>query len=193
MTLKEFHNITLVTNIPSILKHGIVSYVEAEKLPHLSVALQDVQDKRDAKKVPGGLALHEYANVYFHARNPMMSRRRNEAGKLCVLRVSTEILKIPGAVITDQNAASNYVKFSAPAQLKLMNLEYVFARNWKHPENQIEEWRHSSAKCAEALIPERILPKFFLGAYVLNDAVRAELAALGFALPVAIDADLFFH
>jgi hypothetical protein len=193
VTLREFQNITLVTNIPSILKHGIVSYVEAEKLPHLSVALQDVQDKRDAKKVPGGLALHEYANVYFHARNPMMSRRRNEAGKLCVLRVSTEILKIPGAVITDQNAASNYVKFSAPDRLKYMDLEYVFARNWKHPENQIEEWRHSSAKCAEALIPERILPNCILGAYVLNDAVRAELVALGFALPIEIDADLFFH
>ena len=80
-------------------------------LPHHSVALQEVQDKRDKIQIPGGLLLHEYANVYFHARNPMMSRRRNEAHALCVLRVSTEILKIPGAVITDQNAVSKYVKF----------------------------------------------------------------------------------
>jgi hypothetical protein len=193
VTLKEFQNITLITNVPSILKHGIVSYVEAAKLPHLSVALQDVQDKRDAKKVPGGLALHEYANVYFHARNPMMSRRRNEAARLCVLKISTDILSIPGAVIADQNAASNYVKFSAPDQLKFIDLDYVFARNWKHPENQIEEWRHSSAKCAEVLIPKRIPPNFVLGAYVMNDAARAELTGLGFALPVEIDRDLFFH
>src|SRR3982750_4398638 len=104
MTLEEFQNITLIENVPSILRHGIVSYAKAAQLPHGSVALQAVQDKRDAKRVPGGLALHEYANVYFHARNPMMSRRREEAHRLCVLRVSTEIFKIPGAVVTDQNA-----------------------------------------------------------------------------------------
>ncbi len=193
MKLAEFQNITPLTNIPSILQHGILSHAQASKLPHHSVALQEVQDKRDQKQIPGGLALHEYANVYFHARNPMLSRRRNEARSICVLRVSMEILKIPGAVITDQNAVSKYVKFSAPDRLKFMDLDYVFAANWKHPENQIEEWRHSSAKCAEVLIPQRIPPDYLLGAYALNDAVRAELEALGFALPIHIDADLFFH
>jgi ssDNA thymidine ADP-ribosyltransferase DarT-like protein len=141
-----------------------------------------VQDKRDVKRIPGGLALHEYANVYFHARNPMMSRRRNEADKICVLRISTEILEIPGAVITDQNAVSKYVKFSTPDRLKTMDLDYVFARNWKHPENQIEEWCHSSAKCAEVLIPRRITPNFLLGAYVLNDKAKVALAGCGFNL-----------
>ena len=77
-------------------------------------SLETVQEKRDVKRVPGGLALHEYANVYFHARNPMMSTRRNEAHRLCVLRVSPEILNVPGAVIADQNAASKYVRFLAP-------------------------------------------------------------------------------
>ena len=193
MKLAEFQNITPLANIPSILQNGILSHARAARLPHHSVALQAVQDKRDQKHIPGGLALHEYANVYFHARNPMMSKRRNEAHTLCVLRVSTEILKIPGAVITDQNAVSKYVKFSAPDRLKFMNLEYVFAVTWKHPDDQIEEWRHSSAKCAEALIPGKIPPNYLLGAYVVNAAVREELRALGFALPIEIDADLFFH
>ena len=193
MKLTEFQNITPLVNVRSILQHGILSHTQASKLPHHSVALQEVQDKRDQKQIPGGLALHEYANVYFHARNPMMSRRRNEARTLSVLRVSTEILKIPGAVITDQNAVSKYVKFSAPDRLKFMDLDYVFAANWKHPDDQIEEWRHSSAKCAEALIPKRIPPDYLLGAYVVNDAAHAELEALGFALPIEIHTDLFFH
>lgn len=193
MKLAEFQNITPLVNIPSILQYGILSHAQASKLPHQSVALQEVQDKRDQKQIPGGLALHEYANVYFHARNPMMSRKRSEAHTLCVLRVSTEILKIPGAVITDQNAVSKYVKFSAPDRLKFMDLDYVFAANWKYPNDQIEEWRHSSAKCAEALIPKRIPPDYLLGAYVVNDAVRVELEALGFALPIEIHRDLFFH
>ena len=193
MKLAEFQNITPLVNIPSILQHGILSHAQASKLPHHSVALQEVQDKRDQKQIPGGRALHEYANVYFHARNPMMSRRRNEAHALCVLRVSTDILKISGAVITDQTAVSKYVKFSAPDRLKLMDLDYVFAASWKHTDNQIEEWQHSSAKCAEALIPQRIPPDYLLGAYVVNEAVRAELATLGFALPIDVNADLFFH
>lgn len=192
-TLQEFQNITPICNIPSILANGILSYVKAEKLPHKSVALQGVQDQRDAKTVTGGLPLHQYANVYFHARNPMMSRRRNEAQQLCVLRVSTQILQIPGAVITDQNAASKYVRFSAPDRLRHMNLDYVFARSWKYPDNQIEEWRHSSAKCAEALIPHQIPPTFLLGAYVVSESAKASLISLGFQLPIQIDADLFFH
>lgn len=193
MNLSEFQNITPLVNIPSILQHGILSHAQASKLPHHSVALQEVQDERDRIQIPGGLALHEYANVYFHARNPMMSRRRNEASTLCVLRVSTEILKIPGAVITDQNAVSKYVKFSAPDQLKFVDLDYVFAANWKHPDDQIAEWRHSSAKCAEVLIPQRIPPNYLLGAYVVNDTVHAELEALGVDLPIQIQPDLFFH
>jgi hypothetical protein len=193
MTLTEFQNISLIDNVPSILKLGILSHVEAAKVPHLSVALQPVQDKRDLKRVPGGLALHEYANVYFHARNPMMSLRRNEAHRLCVLRVSTEILKIPGAVVTDQNAVSKYVRFSTPEIVKYMDLNYVFARNWKHPGEQIEEWRHSSAKCAEVLIPQRIPPEFLLGAYVLNDAAKGRLEGHGFKLPIQVNSDIFFH
>jgi hypothetical protein len=193
MKLREFQNITLIENIPSILKHGIVSHSEAAKLAHLSLALQEVQDKRHAKRVPGGLALHEYANVYFHARNPMMSRRRNEAHRLCVLRISTEILSMPGAVVTDQNAASNYVRFSTPDRLGFMDLDYVFARSWKHPGDQIEEWRHSSAKCAEVLIPKKIPTDFLMGAYVLEQSAKKQLEACGFQLPIEIDPDLFFH
>jgi ssDNA thymidine ADP-ribosyltransferase, DarT len=193
MNLSEFQNIALIDNIPSVLKHGILSYVEAAKVPHHSVALETVQEKRDVKRVPGGLALHEYANVYFHARNPMMSRRRNEAHRLCVLRVSPEILNVPGAVIADQNAASKYVRFLAPDRLQYLNLEYVFARNWKHPGDQIEEWRHSSAKCAEVLIPQRIPTEFLTGAYVLNGAARTQLEGHGFELPIQIDSDIFFH
>ncbi|MBA3351278.1 MAG: DUF4433 domain-containing protein [Blastocatellia bacterium] len=193
MTLTEFQNITLIDNIPSVLKYGILSHVEAAKIPHLSVALRPVQDKRDLKKVPGGLWLHEYANVYFHARNPMMSLRRNEAHRLCALRVSTEILNLPGAVVTDQNAVSKYVRFSTPDILKYMDLEYVFARSWKHPGEQIEEWRHSSAKCAEVLIPQRIPPELLMGAYVLNAASKTRLKGHGFTLPIQLDSDIFFH
>src|SRR5262249_62402948 len=105
-----------MANLPSVMERGILSYERTAKLPHHSVALQPVQEKRDQKHVPGGLRLHQYANLYFHARNPMMFKRRPEAPNLCVLRVSTQVLELEGTVISDQNAASDYVRFLHPRQ-----------------------------------------------------------------------------
>ena len=75
----EFHCIMPIANLASVMNHGILSHERAAKRPHRSVALQPVQDKRDKKQVPGGLKLHQYANLYFHARNPMMYKRQAEA------------------------------------------------------------------------------------------------------------------
>ena len=63
----EFQCIMPMENIPSVLKHGILSFERSSKVEHHSVALEEAQEKRDAKNVPGGLLLHQYANLYFHA------------------------------------------------------------------------------------------------------------------------------
>ena len=189
----EFQCIMPMENIPSVLARGILSHEQASKVAHATVAMEVIQDKRDKKHVPGGLKLHQYANLYFHARNPMMSKRRHEAPKLCVLRVASRVLGIKGAVITDQNAASAYVRFHAPDQIGLLNFDSIFARSWKHPEDQIKEWKHSSAKCAEVLIPHMVPPEAIEGAFVLNGTAKQSLSDVGFPLPISIDADLFFH
>ncbi|UIJ46246.1 DUF4433 domain-containing protein [Sphingomonas cannabina] len=111
----ELHCIMPIANLPSVLAHGILSYERAAQLQHASVAMQPVQDRRDQRRVPQGLRLHQYANLYFHARNPMLYKRLGEAGSLCVLRVSLDVLAMPGAVITDSNAASDYARFLHPS------------------------------------------------------------------------------
>src|SRR5262245_16376391 len=75
----ELHCIMPMANIASVLEHGILSYERAARLQHHSVAMQPVQDRRDRKQVPGGLKLHQYANLYFHARNPMLYKRKDDA------------------------------------------------------------------------------------------------------------------
>jgi hypothetical protein len=189
----ELHCIMPMANMTSVVAHGILSYERAAKLAHHSVALKPVQDRRDQKHVPGGLKLHQYANLYFHARNPMLHKRLPEVDSLCVLRVSTQVLTLPGAVITDQNAASDYVRFLAPTQWRLLAWDDIFAMDWRHPGDQIEYWRHKSRKCAEVLIPHRVEPRFLVGAYVVDAAAEARLAALGCTLPITIDAVLFFR
>jgi ssDNA thymidine ADP-ribosyltransferase, DarT len=157
------------------------------------VALQPVQDKRDQKQVPGGLRLHQYANLYFHARNPMLFKRLAEAPNICVLRVSTRVLELEGVVVSDQNAASDYVRFLHPRQWKLLDFDAIYAMDWRHPGNPTAYYRHSSQKCAEILVPGRIEPRFLTGAYVIDDAARARLEALGLPLTVTANPVLFFR
>jgi hypothetical protein len=161
-------------------------------LQHHSVAMQPIQDRRDKRRVPGGLRLHQYANLYFHARNPMMSKRRNEAAGLCILRVSTEVLDLPGCVVTDQNAASNYVRFFSPHQWNKLDFDAIYAMDWRH-EDRVAQWRHSSRKGAEVLVPNRIEGRFLTGAYVVDELVRSRLGERGFGLPITVAPVLFFR
>jgi hypothetical protein len=187
----ELQCIMPIGNIPSVIAHGILSHENAAKLKHRSVAMQTIQDRRDVKAVPGGLRLHQYANLYFHARNPMLFKRRYE--DVCVLRLSMDVLGLQGAVISDQNAASDYVRFLAPSQWRHLDFDDIYARDWTHPEDTIRGYRHKSRKCAEALIPQRIQPAMLIGAYAVDDAAHARLTQAGFVLPISINADFFFR
>lgn len=189
----ELQCIMPISNISSVLAHGILSYESAARLPHASVAMQPVQDKRDQKQVPGGLKLHQYANLYFHARNPMLYKRLSDAGNLCVLRVNTQVLVRQGTVISDQNAASDYVRFLHPSQWRELPFDDIFAADWRHPGNPIAYWRHKSCKCAEVLVPHRVESQFLSGAYVIDTAAERRLLDLGFNLPISIDPVLFFR
>lgn len=181
-------------NIPSVLVHGILSFERAAKLEHQSVAMAEVQDKRDAKQIPGGLKLHQYANLYFHARNPMMFKRKAEAPNLCVLRVSLDVTKLDGVVFTDRNAAGggDWVRFLHPRQWALMDFDRIFARDWRDSD-QFRYYDKKRKKCAEVLVPHRVDLQFLTGAYVVNLDTEARLRALGFSLPISIDPDLFFR
>jgi hypothetical protein len=189
----ELHCIMPMANVRSVMSRGILSYDRAAKIQHDSVALQPIQDKRDQKHVPGGLKLHQYANLYFHARNPMLFKRLAEAPNLCVLRVSTKVLQLEGAVISDQNAASDYVRFLHARQWRLLDFDAIYAMDWRHPGNPAAYYRHSSQKCAEVLVPQRVEPQFITGAYVIDDKTQKRLNDLGLTLPATANPVLFFR
>jgi len=193
MTIKELQCIMPIDNIPSVLKHGILSHERASKLPHQSVAMTDVQERRDQVTIPGGLRLHQYANMYFHARNPMMYKRKDEAKDLCVLRISTEARHIPGAVLSDQNAASPWARFLSIEQVLEIDLEAVYATDWRHPDSPLAYQRHKRQKCAEFLVPHQLPLKYIEGAYVVNGDAQQKLVDQAFNLPITVDSDLFFH
>jgi hypothetical protein len=142
--LNELCYIVPVSSVPSIMERGILSHRRAERVSHQTVALQEVQDRRASVVVPGGRPLHEYANLYICARNPMLRKRSNMHRDICVLRVDVKVIDSPDVVITDSNAASKYARFTpAPAGLAIVDRDRTFATWWTH-DDQIEKWRHSA-------------------------------------------------
>ncbi|MFO0144523.1 MAG: DarT ssDNA thymidine ADP-ribosyltransferase family protein [Betaproteobacteria bacterium] len=69
----------------------------------------------------------------------------------------------------------------------------IFAMDWRHPGDRIAYSRHSSRKCAEVLVPRRVEARFVTGAYVMDVAAQARLAALGCTLPILVNPVLFFR
>jgi hypothetical protein len=199
--LVELHYITPHTpNLSSILQYGIQSHRRAAVgrrkgiLEPASVAMQEVQDIREGVRVPGGRELHEYANLYLCARNPMMFKRQERLLELCVLRINTTVLDIEGAVITDMNAAKRICRFApAPDGLIHVDRAMVFAEDWRHPGDPIAYDRHKAIKCAEVLIPDKVSPVYIIGAYVSCSEVATAVSRIAPDLPVTIDGPLFFR
>jgi len=191
--ITELHYITPIANVPSIIKYGILSNKLSQKLPHESLAMEEIQSRRKNKQIPGARKLHEYANFYFDAHNPMLSKRRDQNDQICILRIDPSILDFPDLIVSDKNASSNYVRFhTVEAGLKTLDKNKVFARFWLHSDNQFEEWAHKSAKCAEVLVPDKVGPKYVLGAYVANRTALKAFKQLNIQLTVCIKGDIFF-
>jgi hypothetical protein len=192
--LEELHYITPIANLPSILENGILSHFRAQKREHISVAMQVIQDRRSSVVVPGGRPLHEYANLYICARNPMLFLRRGQHEELCVLQVSPDVLDLPGVVVVSGNASSGYVRFGpGPRGLAVVDRDLTFAEYWTDPD-EIERWRKKCAKCAEVLVPDSVDPEHITGLYVSGEAGTQRVVALDIPeIPITIDGHLFFQ
>jgi ssDNA thymidine ADP-ribosyltransferase, DarT len=189
----ELHYITAIANLPSIMEHGILSHTLADQLAHDSVAMPEIQERRRNKEIPGARLLHEYANLYFDAHNPMLSRCRGRNNEICVLQIKPIVLDIPGVIIADRNAASDWTGFwPVNDGLSVIDRERLFARYWTHPNDLFDEMSHKSEKCAEVLVPDRVNAQFIVGAYVANQAALVEFQRLNSQLPVRIRSDMFF-
>lgn len=193
----ELHCIMPIVNLSSVLQVGILSHDRASQLQHASVAKQEIQDRRVGKTIPNGGRLHQYANLYFCARNPMLYLRKAEHPNLCVVRVSRGVLDLPKVVISDQNAASDWVRFyDYPAGLRYINFDYVFADSWQDAD-QRTAWQKKAAKCAEALVPGHVAPDYITGFYVCDvrtkQKVEEMIGSVNSTLPVVSNPHLFFR
>ena len=191
--ISELHFIASIADVHSIMEKGIFCHHLAQKLAHHDLSMPEVQDRRTTRILPGGRPLHDYANLYIHARNPMLFVRKERHSEICVFRISTNVLYLPGAVIADGNAASDYTAFwPAPDGLAKLDKALVLAEYWTDPDI-FAYWNKKRVRCAEVLIPQRVPPEYIMGAYVSCDEAQARLTAAVPQLTVTVDAHLFFR
>ena len=187
----ELHYIAPVANLPSIARLGIVSHNLAKRVEHSSVAAAEIQDRRVGKRVPQGLALHDYVNLYLHARNPMMSRLTYAGcAPIVVLRINPSVLDLSGVIIADGNAAADSTLFlPSPQGLARLEKERVYARWWTDPDTFVY-WEKKRKRCAEVLVPKRVEVQLITGAYVCDTHGAEACRALG--IGGEVKNDIFF-
>ncbi len=186
------YNIQAIDNVPSIMQRGLLSNERASKINHTSIAMEVVQHRREAVHVPNGLGLHQYANVYFDPRNPMLSARRSENENICILKFDYTILDFDGVVVSDCNASSSYASFYPPEiGLERIDFKLVYASYWTD-EDYYEYLKKKSIKCAEVLVPYQIPYDYVTCAAVVNEAAKHKLEEVGFDRDIVIEHRMFF-
>lgn len=190
--IHELYCITPISNVASIMSEGILSHNEARRIHHRSIAEQSVQERRQNKKIPGtNKHLHDYANLYFDAHNPMLSARRDMNDTICVLRIKSDILSLDGVIVTDQNASRDCWFKPVSEGLPLLKHSEVFAEFWINRDDFMEEYRLKGVKCAEVLVPRCVHHFSIFGAYVANTTALNNFRQVS-TLPVEIKGSIFF-
>lgn len=188
----ELHFITYIENVPSILKKGILSHNKSKHISFRDISETGIQERRAKKKIPGiNKSLHDYANLYFDAHNPMLSARRSENDDICVLRIKGTILEIEGVIVTDKNAARECWFKPVDEGLKLLKSDEIYATFWTYSNDPIKEYKHAGIKCSEVLVPDCVPFDYVIGAYVANNIALNKLCDL-LELSVIIQVGLFF-
>lgn len=195
--LRALQYISPIANIPSILEKGIFSNRKAKGLDHESCASEEIQARRERVIVPNGRALHDYVNLYFNARNPMMYLLKDGHRGLVVLAIDQKVLDLPGVVITDRNASRDYTLYKpSPEGLDTIEANLVFADDWTHP-NYLDYDNHKGIMCSEVLVPDHVDKALIREAYVsCKQSYERLILLLGEGIletEIDIDGHLFFQ
>ena len=191
----ELNYIVPIANLPSILDLGILSHNRVAEIEHKSVAMVEIQEIRSSVKLPNDQDLHDYANLYFNARNAMLYKVISESSHrdLAVLRIDSAVLDHPGVIASDTNAARNMVRFGTPNEIvPLLDRDRLFARSWDHA-NLVMKYRHKGEMCAEVLIPHSVPTEYLIGISVSCEATKSVVSQLCDTLPVIVNEYQFFQ
>lgn len=181
--IPHLYNITAVRNLESIATRGILCHDLAASVDHQDLSDRGVQDRRDE--------FHGLASLYFNPRNAMLYRlHQGEHHDVVVLRVSAEVLDLPGVVITNGNAAASASEsWHGLDGLAHLDLDRVYS-SWLIDGVADRELRRVTQ--AEVLVP-RVIPARFIESFLAPTSAICERARQAVPhWPGKVDPILFF-
>jgi hypothetical protein len=199
MRIKELYYITHINNVPSILKHGVLSHelIEEQGVPFTPIYNAEIVAKRHDIQAPDGRSLWSFANLYFQPRNPMLYRvvffgESTDATNIAVLGVQVNILNKSDIYISTGNAASSFsVILSAREGKKAISQikKNIDKEYWTDEEGSKRKIM------AECLVPGMIPPQFIHTIYVASRGVAEELKTMlpQSDLEIVPEPDTFFQ
>lgn len=191
------YNINSLSNLKSIMQYGILSKNLLKKLniQNTDISNLSVQSIRDFKRVPNHGPLHDYANLYFDARNPMLYYlvHNKDIDTLCILCIDKRVLDLPETVVTDRNAAASLAIFESPDKaLELLNFGVILSQSWDDKDS-LKKDEKKKIKCAEVLILNKVPIEYILCVKVGSEKAKQRIEELNLGLPIYLDRNLFFN
>lgn len=188
--------ITHIDNIPSILQKGILSHsiIENQEVKYTQIYDKGIISNRKDKKTPNNKSLWEYANIYFHPRNPMLYRVVHEQPpeKIAILAIDKDVTQLPGVFITNGNAAS-----------LLSDIMPMTQQNYYRVINQLKKvfdstyWTDEDGSkrkiMAECLVPKKVPSDYIKTIYVVDDKTADEIKQkISYRISVVTEPKMFF-
>lgn len=185
--------ITHRDNLPSIIKHGVLSHANAEKLPDIKTIYDsDVVNRRGNKRAPDGKTLWDFANFYFQPRNPMLYRVfRCDANPVVILHLKETLCK-NAKYVAIGNAASSASEI-VDADIGLARIQgadmqkFLQSPLWDSGDGETKRLMMS-----ELLVPESASASFIDTVYVPDESEVAETAKMARGIHVVPFPRFFF-
>lgn len=157
--IEELFHITPIENLPSIQEKGLLP---REALQDRGTSFGDIS-MAGPQKTRRAKGLHDKVPLYYNARNPMMYKRKDRIGDLCVLGINPNILKREDVIITTGNAAASRTQsreYTGWWNLRKVDWKVVWANRWTDYDDGARK------RCAEALVPNSVTPGHIDTVYV---------------------------
>lgn len=192
----ELYNINSITNIQSIIYLGLLSnkLIKDANIKYEDLSLLGVQLERDKEKVDGYHYLHEYANLFFNARNSMMYYliHNHNINDLCILVFDINVININKTYVSDGNCAKGITnKYPANIGYRYLNASDIKSRYWVYEDGSINEILKNEMS-SEVLVLNKIPQHFIKRIIVANEIAKNNIEKLNVKIDIEINKDLFF-
>ena len=197
--ISEFFYFSMIENLESFLKHGILPKNEIIKQGwnYASFAEESVQDRRHTREIElsnhAKATIHDLVPVYLVPKTPTLSARRDCQNRIFFVVVSADILAEENIefAFSDGNAASIETQFfNSLYKLRQIPWDVLKANYW----NDFPDGRRK--RNAEFLIFPKVAPEYFKRIVVSNSDLHKECSqlsqSLGLSIKTEINASYFF-